>query len=417
MTTNTWRQNLRPASWRGVPFEVVGNEVEFGRNVVVHEFVQRDKPSVEDLGRKTRRFRIDAWICAGVQNGFNPWPQRDALVDAVELGGVGTLVHPYYGSLRGHITTMGVKETSSELGGFISLSMDFVEAGELDFRADAVDDTGGTVLAAVEDSFDALADEFSMAFSTLDMPGFVLDDALDMVDQFQGVLSQLGRPASLLAQIAELTLGSLEIFAQPLMLAKQIIAVVRDMAEPAAFHQFERPPTPAIATKGRVAQRANSVAFTHLVQVAGLVRSAELSADLSSSSNRFAADSTLLRSTPQLITHNEMRTQRAAITQSFTNELLELSSLQMYPTTQQLLVALRTAAVQHMTITGEHLARTFITTCCDGNGWNGFMPSLVLAYRHYELLTDDVINERNEIPNPLFLPPRAAIELLHEVTA
>ncbi|WP_137860801.1 DNA circularization N-terminal domain-containing protein [Variovorax sp. 3P27G3] len=416
MTTNTWRQNLRPASWRGVPFEVAGDEVEFGRNVAIHEFVQRDKPYVEDLGRKTRKFRIDGWICAGAQNNFNPWPQRDALVDAVEQGGVGTLVHPYYGSLRGHITTMGVKQTSSELGGFISLSMDFVEAGELEFRADAVDDTGGTVLAAADDSYTALADEFSMAFGVEDLPGFVLADAVDMVGQFLGVLSQWRRPQSLAAQVAELNLASVGIYAQPLVLAQQVVAIMRDVSQPEAFHQFLRPQTPGIATKGRTAQRANSVAFTHLVQVASLVRTAELSVDFASSSTRFAADSTVLRSTPQLITHNEMQTQRTAITQSFTSELLELSSLQMYQTTQQLLVALRTAAVQHMTAIGEHLARTFITTCCDGNGWNGFMPSLVLAYRHYGLLTDDVINERNEIPNPLFIQPRAAIELLHEVT-
>ena len=137
MSTNNWREKLRPASWRGVAFEVAGDEVEFGRNVVVHEFVQRDKPYVEDLGRKVRAFRIDGWICASADNGFNPWPQRDALAAAVEQGGVGTLVHPYYGSLRGHVITMGVKQTSSQLGGLISLSLDFVEVGELEFRARA----------------------------------------------------------------------------------------------------------------------------------------------------------------------------------------------------------------------------------------------------------------------------------------
>ncbi|WP_418132493.1 DNA circularization N-terminal domain-containing protein [Variovorax sp. 375MFSha3.1] len=416
MTTNSWRQLLRPASWRGVPFEIVGDEVEFGRNVAIHEFVQRDKPQVEDLGRKTRKFRIDGWICAGAQNGFNPWPQRDALVAAVEQGGVGTLVHPFYGTLRGHITTMGVKQTSTELGGFISLSMDFVEAGEVEFRADAIDDTGGTVLAAADDSYEALADEFSMAFSVEDLPGFVLADAVDMVDQFLGVLAQWRRPESLAAQVAELNLASVGIYSQPLALAQQVMTIMRDVAQPQAFHEFLRPQTPNIPTRGRAAQRTNSVAFTHLVQSASLIRSAELSVDFASSSNRFAADSTVLRSTPKLITYNEMQAQRSAITQAFTAELLDLSGLQMFPNTQQLLVTLRTAAVQHMTSTGEHLARTFVTTCCDGTGWNGFMPTLVLAYRHYGVLSDDVINERNEIPNPLFVPPRAAIELLHEVT-
>ena len=417
MTTNTWRENLRPASWRGVPFEVAGNEGEFGRNVAVHEFVQRDKPHVEDLGRKTRVFRMEAWICAGAQNGFNPWPQRDALIAAVEQGGIGTLVHPFYGSLRGHVTTIGVKESSSQLGGLVSLSMDFVEAGEREFRADVVEDTVGTVLGAADACYASVAEEFAMAFNTEDLPGFVLADAVDMVGQFLGVLAQSRKPPSLDSQIAVRNLSALGIYVKPQELAQQVVVIMREVSQPEAFRHFIRPPASAARTKGRDAQRMNIAAFVHLVQVSSLVRTAELGADLSSASERFAADSTLLRSTPQLITHAEMQVQRSETTQTFTEELLDLSGLQVYPATQQLLVELRTAVVQHMTATGEHLARTFMTTCCDGTSWNGYMPSIVLAYRHYALLTDDVINERNEIPNPLFIEPRAAVELLNEVLA
>src|SRR5215207_3382694 len=109
---NNWRDNLRPASWRGISFQVSSDDAEFGRNVAVHEFVQRDKPYVEDLGRKTRRNKVEAWICANEANNFNPWPQRDALIEAVERGGVGTLVHPFWGSMRGHVLTVSVKQAS-----------------------------------------------------------------------------------------------------------------------------------------------------------------------------------------------------------------------------------------------------------------------------------------------------------------
>lgn len=163
--TNTFLDHLRPASWRGVPFEVNVDDAEFGRRVVVHEYPQRDKPYVEDLGRKTRKFTLDAWVCAHVENGFDPWGARDALIAAIEEGDVGTLVHPFWGSLQGHISNVKVKQASTNNGGYVNLLMDFVESGELEFRASAVADTEGQVLSAEETVYNAAIDDFAVTFS------------------------------------------------------------------------------------------------------------------------------------------------------------------------------------------------------------------------------------------------------------
>lgn len=163
--TNTFLEHLRPASWRGVPFEVNGDDAEFGRRVVVHEYPQRDKPYVEDLGRKTRKFALDAWVCAHVDNGFDPWAARDALVAAIEEGDVGTLVHPFWGSLQGHISNVKVKQTSTVNGGYVNLQMDFVESGELEFRASAVADTEGQVFSAEAAVYEAAVTDFAVTFS------------------------------------------------------------------------------------------------------------------------------------------------------------------------------------------------------------------------------------------------------------
>jgi len=413
---NTFRENLRPGSWRGVAFEVSVDDAEFGRNVVVHEFPQRDKPTVEDLGRRTRRFTFEAWICANVENGFNPWAQRDALIEAIEAGGVGTLVHPYWGSMRGHVPVARVKQSSSQNNGFIVLGLEFVEAGEVNFKAQVFDDTAGRVKDSAELVYGAVEVDFAQNFSIDNVAGFVLDDAVDMMHQFKDVLTSVRRISNLGAQLAAGNLGAIGIFAQPLSLARQIVSIVRSMDQPKALHTFTRPPVPPVATVGRARQAANQAAFTHLVQSASVARSAELSADLSSTSQRYAAPSTALLGTPALITRPEMETQRRAITTTVADELVQLSALNMYTDTQAALMQLRTDAVQHLTAEGEHLARTFLTTCCDGTGWNGYMPSLVLAYRHYGVLNDDVINYRNEVPNPLFLEPNASIELLTGVT-
>lgn len=163
--TNTFLENLRPASWRGVPFEVNGDDAEFGRRVVVHEYPQRDKPYVEDLGRKTRKFTLDAWVCAHMENDFNPWDARDALIEAIEAGDVGTLVHPFWGSMEGHISNVKVKQTSISMGGYVNFSMDFMESGEMEFRASAVADTEGQVLTSEEDTYNAAIGDFAITFS------------------------------------------------------------------------------------------------------------------------------------------------------------------------------------------------------------------------------------------------------------
>lgn len=60
-SSNDWRDRLRDASFRGVPFSVEDDEGSFGRRVQVHEYPNRDKPFTEDLGRATRRMTINAY--------------------------------------------------------------------------------------------------------------------------------------------------------------------------------------------------------------------------------------------------------------------------------------------------------------------------------------------------------------------
>lgn len=202
MASNNWRNSLRPASWRGVAFQVAGDDAEFGRHAAVHEFVQRDRPYVEDLGRKTRKFKLEAWVCASIDNDFNPWPQRDALIAAVEQGGVGTLVHPYYGSLRGHVLGITVKQTSSTGGGMVGMSLDFTEAGELDFKSTTAVDTRGRVSDSATAVYTSARDEFAASFNTSGVPGFVADDARAMVQQLNAVLKSQPGPSGLPAQVS-----------------------------------------------------------------------------------------------------------------------------------------------------------------------------------------------------------------------
>lgn len=123
-----WRERLLSASFRRVPFYVDRSQSDFGRKNVVHEFPERDEPSVEDLGRATRRYNITGYLL-----GDDYLEQRDRLLSACEDNSEpGELIHPYYGSLNVVCERIQTSEDNTE-NNMLRLSMAFIEAGEAEF--------------------------------------------------------------------------------------------------------------------------------------------------------------------------------------------------------------------------------------------------------------------------------------------
>lgn len=174
-----WRARLQSASFRGVPFEVESDEGIFGRRVQVHEYPNRDKPFTEDLGRAARRITINAYLIG------DDYPEkRDRLIAAIETEGAATLVHPYYGEMKGNVDGQVRVTHSNQEGRMCRVSFQFVESGELTFP------TSGTATdASLDSSAGSLADAISGAFSAFSLDGLsdfvqsgVLADAAEMFD-------------------------------------------------------------------------------------------------------------------------------------------------------------------------------------------------------------------------------------------
>ena len=91
----SWREKLRPASFRGVPFFVDDTSTSTGRKIQLHEYPKRDLPYSEDLGKVSKSYAIRAFVV-----GEDCFEQRDALLDALEQEGSGTLVHPTLGTIN-----------------------------------------------------------------------------------------------------------------------------------------------------------------------------------------------------------------------------------------------------------------------------------------------------------------------------
>lgn len=192
-----WQDQLQKASFRGVEFQVEGDDAAFGRRVQLHEYPQRDKPFVEDMGRKAREISLTAFLV-----GPEYMAARDKLLEAVEQKGSGELVHPWYGRLTVSIKDDGCRVTHSrDDGGVCRIRLTFVEAGELAFPAAGAASGAKALLAA--DALEELSiEQFAEGFTLDGFPAWVGADALaaaeGMLNDLQSVLSPglLANPVS-----------------------------------------------------------------------------------------------------------------------------------------------------------------------------------------------------------------------------
>lgn len=124
----SWRDNLLPASFRGAPFFVNESNLEGGRRLAAHEFPLRDTAFVEDLGLRNRSYKLTGYVIANGDNGLDYFPDRDALIQALETDDSGTLSHPYLGSLTVNVDKYSCRETLEE-GGMAIFDLEFVDTG------------------------------------------------------------------------------------------------------------------------------------------------------------------------------------------------------------------------------------------------------------------------------------------------
>lgn len=91
----TWRDELRPGSFRGIPFAMTELSQTGGKRLVVDEYPEQDEHTVDELGRKPRRFRMRGLIVGDAYLDV-----RDRLRAALEEEGPGQLLHPWRGALQ-----------------------------------------------------------------------------------------------------------------------------------------------------------------------------------------------------------------------------------------------------------------------------------------------------------------------------
>lgn len=163
-----WREKMGPAKFRGVPFKVDTAERTGGRRGVTHEYPFRDEPFREDTGRKAHGFSIEGYVL-----GAEYLAAKEALLQALEEGGPGELVHPYYGARRVAVDTYRVRESSKD-GGMATFSIEFVETPAQPAQPTATPDAAAQLRTSAASAREAVRTEFLSRFS----PGTLMASAV-----------------------------------------------------------------------------------------------------------------------------------------------------------------------------------------------------------------------------------------------
>lgn len=222
-----WRDEMRPGSFRGVPFFIEGSDQSGGRRSILDEFPLRDLPSSQDMGRKARQYVLDMYVIGADYMGA-----RDKLIEALEGAGPGTLMHPYRGELQ--VITLGeyrVVESTRE-GGLARITQTFAEAGE-EPRPDGKPVAGLEVNEKADLVELGALEEFMQDWDVLGYADFVADEAVAMLQEATawvyeagGLLSGAGELSGLYGRV----MGSVtQLILSPGNLASSLLGMVRSI--------------------------------------------------------------------------------------------------------------------------------------------------------------------------------------------
>jgi prophage DNA circulation protein len=402
---------LRPASFRKVPFKIDSTTFETGRRTQVHEYPQKDIPYSEDLGRSTRRIEFDAFVI-----GADYIEKANALLGAMEEGGPGTLIHPFFGSVKVNAVTCRVSFNKSL--GIAQFGLSFIEAGELTFpssadstaarsRKAAVKLEAASVgwfakvtafagkLKAIAGKVTAIANKIS---SIIDLGMTVYFQALQFCANPVFALSSLlgfstlpGNLNSLVAlfnspnDLGWMYAGLFNVSA----LAKDgtltqsdstLAPMVRGLARMSQDPALAQPVIPAYTTATKAQAISNQLAILANTRHLLLVQAVGLSSYLDCS------------------IYDDVLAVKNELAAALDAEALLATDDDVY----QSLIEARSAMWADLTLRSRDSAR--LTTLTP----NDAMPMLVLAYDYYEDAARDLeIVARNKISNPNFVPTQA----------
>jgi prophage DNA circulation protein len=389
-----WRNEIKPASFRGIRFYVDSSDVTFGRRNAVHEYAYKDTPYVEDLGRKAKEFSFSAYFL-----GDDYLRERNRFIQVIESNDTaGTLIHPTLGTVQVKPQECSFSDSGRQGGkGVISLS--FIEAGENAFPlANFSTDSG--VFNLIDKLKTSIAETFPEVYSIAKVGGFVINSAIDVaqgyVDQFNQI-KDFGAKVATRANLFKRKLASFEdnlnlLTADPVKFITETIGLFDSFAlifdDPIDKYNasiqlgnYEPSFTPStINTPSRVQETKNNNQIIESFRTLSLATASEAIAE-----NEFESKSEMQEIRIELLDEFEERIEQAGI-----NEQDNL---------RRDTIDLRSRTISYLDESGASLPEIKIVS------YNNTIPAYFIANELYgdSLRYEEIVNDNN-IQHPLFVP-------------
>lgn len=229
----TWLDQLRPASFRGVPFQVDTIEHSAGDNVVLREYPFQDLPTVFRMGEAAEEIKLAAYVI-----GDDYTDQRDRLRQV--LTGEGVLVHPTAGTLRVFVAgKFTLKESPTAEGGVARFDLTFIRAEARRYPTEGTS-TPADAAAKAGTAKASAVDDFAAGWSLDRKPGFVADRAVARINSaLDATWQKLARASqglgdftsNLIGNYSALRTGLNDLVRTPRVLADQVATLFELPAE------------------------------------------------------------------------------------------------------------------------------------------------------------------------------------------
>lgn len=210
----SWQNFIRKARFRGIPFHVQFSDASFGRKTANFEFPGEDIDYIEDLGKRTPIYSVDAFVIGDLYKF-----RKDQLLEALQRKGPGKLVHPYYGSIQVQIIGDVRVQERTEDGGFAIISFTAKQSEKPKFPQ-GIFDTAGQVITRALTAFEVTGQRFTDTFNLFQQPAAIVGGVVDSMNDTLNIIDTTYKEAKTVGGFTEIfdrlrgTIVSLDIIGQ-----------------------------------------------------------------------------------------------------------------------------------------------------------------------------------------------------------
>lgn len=408
----TWRDQMLPASFRGISFLIPQASVPVGMKVQLHEFPQRDEPYAEQMGKQAQVHRLVCWII-----GDDCFERRDKFMEAVQTPGAGELVHPWLGRMQ---VKAGEAELTHEFkqGGMAAFAVTFYPDIPLKFPTAKVN-TQQQVVKASDSLLDSALARYKSAMAKVDQARLGLARLRNSLSGVYTVIQQqfstiIGAFTNLTGFVQSLmnapdSLSSLfssyfSEFSVDDYLGDDSGSIYRNSVATATQQAEAVASINTVSDSGGIDAAAASQATANLVQDALLVQVALIISEMPVASQPVstATVASVEQQAVQPIVRPEVPVADDVIDlRDNLNEAIFQASLKADPEHYMVLNTLRQSIVKHLTAVAESGVRLVEITPAET------LSALVLAYRRFgDATRESEVVQRNRLRHPGFVPAR-----------